>query len=149
MATAFRICKVEELGVGDRRIVEVAGRSLGVFNVDGQYHAIRNVCPHALAPLCRGLITGTTLPGRPGEYTYVKAGRIIRCPWHGWEFDITTGESVFNPHRVRVKAYEVSIESSTELGKADGHRVIDACDPDPSLETYPVTVEEQWIVVHV
>ena len=56
------ICHVDELPPGGRRIVELDGRSIGVFNVHGSFHAIRNVCPHQLAPLCQGTITGTSIP---------------------------------------------------------------------------------------
>jgi 3-phenylpropionate/trans-cinnamate dioxygenase ferredoxin subunit len=80
----------------------VQGRSIGVFNLGGDYHALRNVCPHQMAPLCLGKVTGTTAPAPPGEYRWERDGKIIRCPWHGWEFDITTGRSVFNPHKLRV-----------------------------------------------
>ena len=51
-----------------------------------------------------------TLPSKPGEYIWAREGEILRCPWHGWEFDITTGRSIFNPHRMRVRTYEVTVE---------------------------------------
>jgi len=56
----------------------------------------------------------------------------LRCPWHGWEFDITSGRSIFNPHRVRVRTYAVIVEPD-----------------DPAVETYPVTVEDGLIALHV
>jgi nitrite reductase/ring-hydroxylating ferredoxin subunit len=127
------IGRVSELPPGERRIVEVAGRSIGVFNVHGKYYALRNRCPHQGAPLCLGAIKGMALPSKPGEYVWGREGEILRCPWHGWEFDILTGRSIFNPHRVRVRTYEVSVEP----------------DEDPSVETYPVTVEDGVIVLHV
>jgi len=148
MATKHRVCKVDELPVGQRKIVDLKGRSVGVFNIDGEYHAIRNVCPHELAELCRGIVTGTTAPSKPGEYKWIKDGRIIRCPSHGWEFDITTGQSVFNPHRVRVRSYEVTVESEQRPGEPAGTRTVGENEDDPSLEKYEVTVEDQWIVVH-
>jgi nitrite reductase (NADH) small subunit len=120
---------VDEIGPGQRKIVEVNGVSIGVFNIHGQFYALRNSCPHQGAPLCLGSLKGTTLPSAPGEYKWGREGEIIRCPWHGWEFDALTGRSIFNPHRLRVKSYEVSIEPA------------DAVEEDPSVETYPVTVE--------
>jgi len=60
-------------------------------------------------------------------------GEILRCPWHGWEFDILSGRSICNPHRVRVRTYEVTIQDNE----------------DPSVEAYPVTIEEGLIVPHV
>jgi len=124
-----------ELPPGARRIVEAEGRSIGVFNVHGIYYALRNTCPHQAAPLCLGSIKGMTMPSKPGEYIWARDGEIVRCPWHGWEFDITTGRSIFNPHKMRVKTYEVTVE-------APGDEL-----PD-EVETFPVTVEEGLIILH-
>ena len=124
--------RISELPPGGRKIVEVEGRSIGVFNVHGQFYALRNRCPHQAAPLCLGAIKGMTLPGKPGEYIWAREGEILRCPWHGWEFDITTGRSIFNPHKTRVKTYEVTVEPE-----------------DESVETYAVSVEDGLIVLHV
>jgi 3-phenylpropionate/trans-cinnamate dioxygenase ferredoxin subunit len=127
------VASVAELPPGERRIVEVEGRSIGVFNVHGQFYALRNRCPHQAAPLCLGAIKGMAMPSQPGEYLWAREGEIIRCPWHGWEFDITSGRSIFNPHRVRVAAYKVTVEA------ADAEQV----------ETYPVTVDDGLVVLHV
>jgi len=124
---------VSELPPGERRVVEVGGRSIGVFNVHGQFYALRNRCPHQGAPLCLGAIKGMALPSKPGEYRWWREGEILRCPWHGWEFDIMSGRSIFNPHRTRVRTYEVTIEPGE----------------DPAVEAYPVTVEDGVIVLHV
>jgi nitrite reductase (NADH) small subunit len=126
-----------EIGPGQRKIVDVEGVSIGVFNVHGTYFALRNRCPHQGAPLCRGSLKGTALPSLPGEYLWAREGEILRCPWHGWEFDVTTGRSICNPHRVRVRAYEVTVDVPT-----DG-------EPDPGVETYPVTVQAGSVVVHL
>jgi nitrite reductase/ring-hydroxylating ferredoxin subunit len=126
----YIVGKVSALPPGERKIVEVQGRSIGVFNVHGTYYALRNSCPHQAAPLCLGAITGMTMPSKPGEYVWAREGEILRCPWHGWEFDLTSGRSVCNPHRTRVKTYEVTVEE------------------DASVETYPVTIEEGLVVLH-
>lgn len=133
------ICRASELPPGERKIVEVGRRSIGVFNVHGEYYALRNLCPHQSAPLCRGIITGTTLPSQPGEFIWGKDGEIVRCPWHGWEFDITTGRSIFNPHKMRVKTYDVTVEKREEQQPEE---------EDPSVETFDVTVEEGWVVLY-
>ncbi|QIN83285.1 Rieske 2Fe-2S domain-containing protein [Rubrobacter tropicus] len=129
--------RVGELPPGDRKVVEVEGRSIGLFNVNGRFHALKNSCPHQAAPLCLGSVKGMTMPGKPGEYVWDREGEILRCPWHGWEFDILTGRSVFNPHKTRVRSYEVTVEPPAEFG--DEERV----------ETYPVSVEDGLVVVHL
>ena len=136
--TKHRVGTVTEIGQGQRKIVDVGGISIGVFNVRGTFYALRNRCPHQAAPLCQGSLKGTTLPSAPGEYVWARDGEILRCPWHGWEFDVTNGRSIFNPHRVRVRAYEVTVEAGGTQG-----------DEDPQVETYAVTVEEDYVILHL
>ncbi len=103
------VARVEEIPPGGRKIVKVAGREIGLFNLNGVFYALKNVCPHQGARVCLGKVTGTTLPSAVYEYRYGLEGRILRCPWHGWEFDITTGRSIFDP-TVRVVTYSVVVE---------------------------------------
>ena len=88
---------VDEIPPGGRKIVEVGGRSIGVFNVGGEFFALRNRCPHQGGPLCLGITLGFLRSAGPGEFHYSRAGEILRCPWHGWEFDMRTGQSWFDP----------------------------------------------------
>ncbi len=133
------VCPVHELPPGSRRIVQTKdGISIGVFNIDGEFYALRNICPHRKAPLCKGQITGRVTSDGPGNWQMHETRDILRCPWHGWEFDIRTGQSVFNPHKVRVKAYDVTVECSGGCESGD---------EDPSLQTFPVTVESGIVTV--
>lgn len=95
---------------GERLILDLDGRSVGVFNVAGRYFALRNRCPHSGGPLCRGPITGTTLPTADYKFVYGREGRILRCAWHGWEFDIETGQALADP-RYRAKTFPVTVEN--------------------------------------
>lgn len=128
------IAKVSEIPAGGRKIVELEGRSIGVFHIHEQFYALKNTCPHQNAPLCLGRVTGMTLPSNPGQYLYGRDGEIVRCPWHGWEFDITNGKSIYDPHKCMVKTYEVAVEAEEE---------------SPSVETYPVKVEAGLVVVYI
>lgn len=98
-----------ELAPGDRRMVTVAGRTIGVFNVAGEFYALHNGCPHKGGPLCEGRICGTTLPAGGYEFRYGRDGEIVRCAWHGWEFEIATGRALADP-AVRARTYPVSVE---------------------------------------
>lgn len=133
----YTVARLADFPAGTRRIVDVQGNSIGVFNTNGAFFGLRNTCPHQGAPLCRGRIMGTTFASKPFEIEYGREDEIIKCPWHGWEFDITNGRSVFNPHKVRVRTYEVTIEQPQEG------------DEDPSIDTFPVTVEDGLVIVHV
>lgn len=86
----------------------IAGTEVGVFNLGDRVVAYRNHCPHQGAPVCAGRVGGTTLPSAPGEYAYGRHGRILHCPWHGWQFDLETGEALFG-HRVRLAPLEVEL----------------------------------------
>jgi nitrite reductase (NADH) small subunit len=98
-----------ELQPGERRIVEVNGRSIGIFNVKGKYFALHNRCPHMGGNLCEGPVTGTTLSGDSAEFIYGKEGEILRCAWHGWEFEIQSGKCLADG-RVQARRYPVTIE---------------------------------------
>lgn len=103
-----------DLAPGEKVIVEGEGYSVGVFNVDGKFYALKNVCPHAGAPLCQGHIQTTHRPSEVGEFVPDLAGRILRCPWHGWEFDVVTGKGLYD-REGRVATYAVEVDENDEL----------------------------------
>jgi nitrite reductase (NADH) small subunit len=131
------VCYAAELPPGKRKIVQIGGRSIGVFNIKGSYFALRNSCPHQGAPLCLGRVSGTTLPSKAGTYIYGRENEILTCPWHGWEFDILTGKSLYDPHKCLVKTYEVTLEPSEQQSE------------NVQLETYAVTLENDVVILHV
>lgn len=102
-------CATSDVPVGERRIVEIAGRSIGIFNVHGNFYALHNGCPHKGGALCEGRVTGTVLPSNGYDFEYGRVGEILRCAWHGWEFDIATGRALADP-RVRARSYPVTVE---------------------------------------
>ncbi|MGE4428032.1 MAG: Rieske (2Fe-2S) protein [Solirubrobacteraceae bacterium] len=103
---------VDQIPAGGCLVVEVAGRSIGIYNIDGEFFGLRNRCPHQGGPLCEGRRFGALRAATPGEYELTREGEFARCPWHGWEFDIRTGQSWFDPERTRVRAYAVEVESA-------------------------------------
>ncbi len=123
---------------GSRRLVEVAGRPIVVFNVAGRLYAVSNRCPHAGGSLVHGQQVGLVTSTAPGSYSYARKGEIIKCPWHGWEFDLATGKSWCDPDTVRVRAYPVEVETGEKL--AEGPL---------KVETFEVTVQDDYIVVTV
>ncbi|MEE2993642.1 MAG: Rieske 2Fe-2S domain-containing protein [Gemmatimonadota bacterium] len=131
---------VEDIPSGTRKIVELAERSIGIFNVDGVFYALRNLCPHQGGPLCQGRQTGFLEAETPGDFVYTRHGEMLRCPWHGWQFDITTGRAWIDPERIRTRKYSVSVESGEGL----------AADDIPSAaETYDVSIDQQYVVIDI
>ena len=144
----YVVAPVEAIPPGERKVVEIAGRSIGVFNVNGEFFALRNRCPHQGGPLCTGPTSGFVTSPQPGEYHVTRQGEIVRCPWHGWEFDIRTGQSWFDPRRVRVRSYDVTLEP-VQPGDEDSSPAGQVEKGPYVAETYPVDVEHQQIVVDV
>lgn len=100
---------VAELPPGSSTSIKAFGTTVAIFNVGGCLFATGNHCPHHGAPLCHGRISGTMLPSRPQEYSYGREGEVLKCPWHGWEFDLQSGKTLFDP-AVGVKVYGVEVE---------------------------------------
>jgi nitrite reductase/ring-hydroxylating ferredoxin subunit len=122
----YVVAQEGEIEEGGHKLVTVAGREIGVFFVDGEYFALRHRCPHQGGPLCAGHLLRLVESDGPGSYA-VGPKRLLQCPWHGWEFDIRTGRSWFDPAKQRVKRYPVTLEA----------------------ETYPVEVDRRAVVVTI
>jgi len=115
------VCAESEVLPGGRRIVDLDGRSVGVFNVRGRFYALQNRCPHKGGALCEGPISGTTLSTDDAEFRYGRDGEILRCAWHGWEFEIATGVALVDP-TMRARAYPVVVEDGSVIVLTGGHR---------------------------
>lgn len=116
--TARRVVvgRVDEIAPGERKIVvPFRGRAgIGVFNVGGAFYALRNLCPHKSGPLCTGRVSGRPVAAAPpscagADLEVAQDGEIIRCPWHLWEFALTTGQCLTDA-RMRVKTYPATVE---------------------------------------
>jgi nitrite reductase/ring-hydroxylating ferredoxin subunit len=130
------VATVAEIPPGQRKLVTIRGRQIAVFNLEGEFFGLFNRCPHQGGPMCEGILTGLIESSAPGEYRYSRKGEILRCPWHGWEFDIRTGQSFCDPAKINLRSYPVEV--------ADGQRVAQG---PYAAETIPVRVEEQYVVV--
>lgn len=100
---------------GEHLVVELEGREVGLFRLDGEYVAYTNWCAHQGGPVCEGSLDGTTTARRDPEsggyeLEWVKADRVLRCPWHAWEFDVTTGECLHSD-RYRLVAHDTRVEN--------------------------------------
>jgi nitrite reductase (NADH) small subunit len=109
MIEEFDVGAESDFGSEDRKILDVGGWSVGVFRSAGKFYAVQNLCPHSLAPICIGELGGTHLPSPPGQFIVGMEGRVLRCPWHGWEFDIETGEALFGIDRRRLQTYPTRV----------------------------------------
>jgi nitrite reductase (NADH) small subunit len=103
-----QVCEAD-LESGQKRIVEVEGREIVVARVGDDFLAIRGLCPHQGAPLGEGRLSGTMIVSPVGEFCWGRTNEILRCPWHGYEFDMRTGQSLHDPQKTRVKSYPTQV----------------------------------------
>lgn len=129
---------VAEIPPGERRLIEADGKRVVVFNLGGEFFALSDRCPHQGGSLALGPVMGLVESPCPGEYSYGRAGEIIRCPWHAWEFDIRTGKSWFDPRRMKVRRFPAAVESGAAL--QEGPFV---------AERFAVTVEDSYVVLEI
>jgi nitrite reductase/ring-hydroxylating ferredoxin subunit len=101
----------------EMRIVEIEGRSVGVIRTPRGFFAMLNRCPHQLAEICRGQVGGTMLPSRPQQYEFSDEALVVRCPWHRWEFELSTGRSFGATTRRRLMTFDVEVKDGSVVVK--------------------------------
>jgi len=132
------VATVGEIPERGSKLVEVKGRRIALFHVNGEYFALTDRCPHEGGSLCAGRLIGLVRSSEPGKYEYSRPHEMLQCSWHGWEFDIRTGQSWCDPESIRARTYAVSVEPGEALAKG------------PFVaETFPVSVENQYILIEV
>jgi nitrite reductase (NADH) small subunit len=98
MSQWVNVASVDEIPPGSGKELAALGRVIALFNVDGTFHALDGVCPHAGGPLGQGLLTGN----------------VVTCPWHGWQFDVTSGRHCLNAN-LEHTAFRVKMEGDRVL----------------------------------
>lgn len=106
------VCKKDAIRPG--QLMEVMFNRLPVVvcrTLDDQFYAFSNRCVHQGAPMSKGSLCGTSAPTETlGEYNYVKEGEILRCPWHGREFDVKNEGRMLADEKCRLGKFQVSVE---------------------------------------
>ena len=104
----------DQFPVGKFTIVEVEGREIGIARLaNGEFRAVRNLCPHKGAPVCKGFISGTALPSAPGQLAYGHDGQVLVCPWHGYEFDLNTGAQLYLNEPAKLLMYPAQLQGES------------------------------------
>ncbi|MBZ9764258.1 Rieske (2Fe-2S) protein [Mesorhizobium sp. CA8] len=102
-------CKTADVRVGEPKIVTIGRIPVGIFQLEDGYAALLNICPHRAGQLCEGPISGTTKRTDKTEFVYVRAGELIRCAWHGWEFDIRSGKCLVDD-KLKARTFPVHVD---------------------------------------
>ena len=109
---------------GTHKVVEAGGRQIGVFNVDGHFYGLPNLCPHQTGPLCEGrAATGTLAADRDSDYKphWVMEDEVIACPWHGLEYHVPTGRCLAYP-QITLRRYDVSVRDGDVVVRVGARR---------------------------
>ncbi len=103
MSRSVKIAETSELSPGECKSVEVEGQTIALFNVGGTFYAIDGTCTHVGGPLGEGTLRG----------------EVVTCPWHGAQFDVTTGAVLRPPAGSDEPCFPVKIEGSDVLVELD------------------------------
>ena len=98
MPNFVKVATTNDLKPGGTKVVNVDGTDVALFNVDGEFFAINNTCLHKGGPLGEGFLEG----------------EVVSCPWHGWRYNVKTGQNVIFPS-AKVATYAVKIEGDNVL----------------------------------
>jgi 3-phenylpropionate/trans-cinnamate dioxygenase ferredoxin subunit len=109
MKRRYVVARADETPPGARRIVTVNGHEIGIFNLNGAYYALLNYCPHRAGPLCHGRVRPLVTAEDVYQVAHEREGEVLKCPWHQWEFDIRSGQALYDA-TLRVRTYEVAQE---------------------------------------
>jgi len=96
MGKLSKVGETHDLAPGEGKVVEVEGKAIGLFNVDGTFYALDNTCVHRGGPLGEGELDGA----------------VVTCPWHGWRYDVKTGVNPSNPS-VKTACFPVKLDGSS------------------------------------
>ena len=143
----FVVAKAAEIPEGGRLVVEIGGREIGIYRVNGRFHALLNRCPHLGGPLCRGGLVHEIYAPVPGDVRGDQSKTYVTCPWHNWEFDITTGQSYWSASGPKARLFPIGVEAGEAVAEAlESGRA--ARIPGPyKAETVPVTIEDDYLVL--
>lgn len=108
----YYFAEIEDIPHNKFLIKEIKGISMGAICIDDEYHVIMNYCPHQGAEICRGKVSGTTVSKEESQkIAYCLKGQVLTCPWHGWEFNIKNGESLFaSKKQMKIKKFRCEVE---------------------------------------
>ena len=98
MAQPTKVASKAEIPPGTGKVVQVGGKAVAVFNCDGAFYAMDNTCKHRGGPLGEGTVSGTS----------------VSCPWHGWEYDVTSGACHMDP-AITVQTFPVTVQGDDVL----------------------------------
>jgi nitrite reductase (NADH) small subunit len=109
--TKLPVGAADDFVEGRFKFLTIDSREIGIIRLrGGTFRAVLNRCPHKGAPICKGHVGGTWPPSGPGELEFAREGEVLVCPWHGFEYDLVSGEELYKDRPTRLRMYETSVE---------------------------------------
>lgn len=134
--TRHVIAPVDSFAHREIRHIEVDGKGICLLRLNDEFFALADRCPHGGARLSGGRISNTVESDGPGDYRVCRQEEMLKCPWHGWEYDVRTGQSWSDPKSTRTRSFAAETINGAELVKG------------PYIaETISVEVEGSYVVV--
>ncbi len=144
--THYVVARTDEIPEGGRIIVNAGGREVGVYRLNGRFLALLNRCPHRGGPLCKGGVVTEISAPTPGDIRNDRSKLYVTCPWHNWEFDITTGQSYGSTRGPRARLVPVGVKQGSAVASLEAHTAERI--PGPyKAEMVPVAVESDYVVL--
>lgn len=144
------ICPVDEIPAGQSKKITIEGRDIALFNLGDRFAAISNKCPHEGAELCNGRMAAFIDSNEPGVYITHDDRTMVRCPWHGWEFDVKTGKSYCDPKRLRVKSFDVDVSSGADLlDDSEYTETAERVEGPYEIEIYKVSTKNKYVILTI
>ena len=122
--TEVVVGRLADFPAGTHKVVQAGGREIGVFNVDGRFYGLPNLCPHQTGPLCEGrAATGTLAADAESDWKprWVMRDEVIACPWHGLEYHVPTGQCLAFPE-ITLRRYPVEVRGDEVVVTVGGRR---------------------------
>ncbi len=143
----YVVGKHSEFPEGERLIVKIRDREVGIFRRGSRYFAVLNRCPHLGGPLCEGGLVYDVTSSGPGDVRLDTSKAYVTCPWHNWEFDLETGKSYWDPGRLRSRTMPVEVTCGADLGGIAG--VAERVQGPYAVDTFPIVLEDDYVVLNM
>ena len=145
--TRFVVATADEIAPGERLVVDIDGRSIAIFNIRGRYYGMLNRCPHLGGPLGLGDVRSNITSTGQGHMELDESTTWLTCPWHNWEFDITNGQSYWNPARMKARPFAVEVEAGSMVIEEETSGLVGRIKGPFQAETIEVNVDAEYVVV--
>ena len=99
---------VQDFPEGQVKVVSIGRTEIGIIRWNGAIYAVGAICAHQGGPICRGVLARRLTGMKPGDMRVQDGAPVIACPWHGWEFDVATGEAIWDSS-LRIRTYPVDV----------------------------------------